>query len=155
MKHLVAISALSLLLFMTAPALIAAKDGGHDGDHHGEGESGTRVEVSTNHSSGSSEVGEAVEPAEVEDEAAEVAEPAEAADVEEAPVVAGTATFEIQGEVTAISGTTFTVAGLSITNDPTLVPEFKMEGTLAVGSMVKVEGMISGGVFLAEEIKVL
>src|SRR3989344_1068065 len=123
MKHLIAISALSLLLFIATPVLITA---------HGGDEEGTRVEIRN-------------EAEEVEDEAVEEADEA---------VTAGTASFEIRGEVTAMSGNTFTVAGISVTSDPTMVSEFEQEGTLAVGSMVKVEGIISSGTFLAEEIKV-
>lgn len=146
MKHLVAVSAMALLLVMAAPTFIAAHDGGHDGghdgDHRGGGEDRTRVEIRTNQAG---RVREANEAAEVEDEAAEVAE---------APVVAGTATFEIRGQVTAMSGNTFTVAGLSVTSDPTMVTRFEQKGTLAVGSMVKVEGIVRSGTLFAEEIKV-
>lgn len=97
---------------------------------HGEGgRNGERIEIRAN---------------EVEDEEAEVA-----------VASATAATFEIRGQVTAISGNTFTVAGLSVTKDPTMVTRFEQEGTLAVNSMVKVEGVVRSGVLLAEEIKVL
>lgn len=63
--------------------------------------------------------------------------------------------FEIIGRIDAISANMITVAGQSITIDPTRVREFEQKGVLKVGQLVKVEGIIQNNVKLAREIKVL
>lgn len=64
-------------------------------------------------------------------------------------------TFEITGEVTSISGNSFVVFGQTVMIDPSRVAEFEQKGILAVGNIVKVEGIIEGGTKFAREIKVL
>ncbi len=63
--------------------------------------------------------------------------------------------FKIKGEITSVSGNTFVVMGETITIDPSKVNEFKQKGILAAGKKVKVEGIIEGGVKIAEEINVI
>lgn len=63
--------------------------------------------------------------------------------------------FEIRGEITAVSGNSFTVSGQTIMVDPSRVANFEQKGVLAVGQMVKVEGIIRGGTRFAREIKVM
>lgn len=62
-------------------------------------------------------------------------------------------TFEITGEVTVFTGGTVTVAGQVITINPGAVANFEQEGTIEVGEVIKVEGIISDGTFLTREIK--
>lgn len=63
-------------------------------------------------------------------------------------------TFEITGEVTAFTGGTVTVAGRTITINPGAVANFEQEGTIEVGEVIKVEGVIEAdGTLLAREIK--
>lgn len=77
------------------------------------------------------------------------------ADVDEDEEIAdATATFEIRGTVTAMTDDTLTVAGETITVDPTMVDEFEQKGTPEVDDMVKVEGIIVDGTMLAEELEV-
>lgn len=70
-------------------------------------------------------------------------------------IAGATATFEITGAVTAMTEDTLTVAGETITVDPTMVPEFEQKGTPEVDDMVKVEGVIVDGTMLAEELEVI
>lgn len=63
-------------------------------------------------------------------------------------------TFEVTGEVTAFTGGTVTVAGRTITINPGAVANFEQEGTIEVGEVIKVEGVIEAdGALLAREIK--
>lgn len=61
--------------------------------------------------------------------------------------------FEVRGTVTDISGNTFTVDGVSVTIDPTMVEDFEQEVDLIIGEDVKAEGVIIDGVNFAEEIE--
>lgn len=63
--------------------------------------------------------------------------------------------FEITGTITAISANTFTVAGQTITIDPSKVNEFEQKGILSIGNRVKVEGAVISGTNFAREITVL
>lgn len=72
----------------------------------------------------------------------------------DADIADATATFEIRGTVTAMTDDTLTVAGETITVDPTMVDEFEQKGTPEVDDMVKVEGIIVDGTMLAEELEV-
>ncbi len=74
---------------------------------------------------------------------------------EDEEIADATATFEIRGTVTAMTEDTLTVAGETITVDPTMVPEFEQKGTPEVDDMVKVEGVIVDGTMLAEELEVI
>lgn len=85
-------------------------------------------------------------------EAEEVAEVEEAED-EFPEVEVGNNKFEITGEVGAVSGNTFTIAGRIITIDPSRVADFEQKVTPSVGQIVKVEGIIEGTTMLAREIK--
>ncbi len=125
MKRLTILSTLSVLLLIGLPIAVFAHGGGDNEGRHGRGQDEQRIEIRAE-----------------EDEVAEEA------------VILSQATFEIRGEITAVGSDTFMVAGQTIIVDPSMVTEFEQEGVLVVGSMVKVEGIISGGVFLAEEIKV-
>lgn len=62
-------------------------------------------------------------------------------------------TFEITGEVAAFTGGTVIIDGRTITINPNAVANFEQEGTIEVGEVIKVEGIISDGTFLAREIK--
>ncbi|MBI2074850.1 MAG: hypothetical protein HYT83_03390 [Candidatus Levybacteria bacterium] len=63
-------------------------------------------------------------------------------------------TFEITGEVTSFTADTVTVAGQTITINPNAVPNFEQEGTIEVGEVIKVEGIIAAdGSLIAREIK--
>ncbi|QQG42995.1 MAG: hypothetical protein HYW45_02150 [Candidatus Daviesbacteria bacterium] len=63
-------------------------------------------------------------------------------------------TFEITGEVIAFTGDTVTIDGQTITINPNLVANFEQEGTIEVGEVIKVEGMVEAdGTLLAREIK--
>ncbi|MBI2338452.1 hypothetical protein HYU95_04695 [Candidatus Daviesbacteria bacterium] len=62
-------------------------------------------------------------------------------------------TFEITGTVTVFTGGTVTINGRTITIDPAGA-NFEQEGTIEVGEVVKVEGMVSAdGSLVAREIK--
>lgn len=62
--------------------------------------------------------------------------------------------FEVTGEVTAFTGGTVTVVGRTITINPGAVANFEQEGTIEVGEVIKVEGVIEAdGALLAREIK--
>src|SRR3990167_6972473 len=63
--------------------------------------------------------------------------------------------FEIRGEISSISGNSFTILGQTIVVDPSQISEFKQKGILKVGSMAKVEGKIVNGTKYAKEIKVI
>lgn len=62
-------------------------------------------------------------------------------------------TFEITGAVTAFTGGTVTIDGRVITIN-TSAPNFEQEGTIEVGEVIKVEGMVAAnGSLVAREIK--
>lgn len=63
--------------------------------------------------------------------------------------------FEIRGQISAVSGNNFVVAGQTIFIDPSQVREFEQKGIVNVGDNVKVEGVIKNGVKFAREIKVI
>lgn len=63
--------------------------------------------------------------------------------------------FEIMGEITAVVGNNFVVAGQTIFIDPAQVSEFEQKGILVEGERVKVEGVLKNGVKFAEEINVI
>lgn len=65
------------------------------------------------------------------------------------------ASFEIKGEISAISGNSFTILDQTIVIDPSQVSEFEQKGILAVGNMAKVEGKIINGTKYAKEIKII
>src|SRR3990167_6794764 len=67
----------------------------------------------------------------------------------------GGASFEIRGEISSISGNSFTILDQTIVVDPSQVSEFKQKGILKVGNMAKVEGKIINGTKYAKEIKVI
>lgn len=63
-------------------------------------------------------------------------------------------TFEITGEVTATGSSTVTIGGKTIIIDPNQVQNFEQEGTIEVGEVIKVEGIVKeDGTLLAREIK--
>lgn len=63
--------------------------------------------------------------------------------------------FEITGEITKIDKDNFVVTSQTIFIDANLVAEFEQKGTLKVGELVKVEGIIIDGKKFAREIVVL
>ncbi|MBI2196658.1 hypothetical protein HYU45_03535 [Candidatus Daviesbacteria bacterium] len=63
-------------------------------------------------------------------------------------------TFEITGTVSTFTGGSVTIGGQTITINPDLVANFEQEGTIEVGEMIKVEGIVADdGALLAREIK--
>ena len=67
----------------------------------------------------------------------------------------GGQSFQIRGEISLISGNSFTILDQTIVVDPSAVSEFKQKGILKVGNTVKVEGKIVNGTKYAEEIMVI
>lgn len=63
--------------------------------------------------------------------------------------------FEIRGEISSTSDTSFVVLSQTINIDPAQVFEFKQKGILKVGEKVKVEGIIKDGKKFAEEINII
>ncbi len=63
-------------------------------------------------------------------------------------------TFEVTGIVTAFTGGTVTIDGHVVTINPSAVANFEQEGTIEVGEVIKVEGVVAAdGTLLAREIK--
>lgn len=67
----------------------------------------------------------------------------------------GDSEFEVMGEITSVSNTSFEIGGQTINIDPSKVSKFKQKGILEVGNMAKVEGVIADGEKFAEEIKLI
>ena len=63
--------------------------------------------------------------------------------------------FQIRGEISLISGNSFTILDQTIVVDPSAVSEFKQKGILKVGNTAKVEGKIINGTKYAKEIKII
>lgn len=123
------------LITLSTTSVALAKDGGRGEGSKGD-DKGSKVEIKVKN--------EAEEENEVEEENEQVEQ-----------VEVGAAQFEIRGEITAVVGNNFTIAGQTIFLDPTQVNEFEQKGVLAVGKEVKVEGVVRNGVKFAREIKVL
>jgi len=67
----------------------------------------------------------------------------------------GGQSFQIRGEISLISGNSFTILDQTIVVDPSAVSEFKQKGILKVGNTAKVEGKIINGTKYAKEIKII
>lgn len=138
----------SVALFTLPTAALA-----HDSNSgHGDGDNDVKVEVKAADVH-QDETAPAVTPTVTAEDVNE-----DAADVDEAEDVAvDNAEFKVEGMVAEVGDNFFTVTGFDhpIVLDPTMVEEFKVEGVLAVGVNVKVEGMVAtDGTFFAEEVKV-
>ncbi len=123
-----------LLIGLSTSSMALAKDGGRGEGSKGDSK-GSKVEIK------------------IKNEAEEENELEEDEQVQQVEV--GATQFEIRGEITAIVGNNFMVAGQTIFLDPSQVSEFEQKGILAVGKQVKVEGVIKNDVKFAREIKVI
>ncbi len=64
-------------------------------------------------------------------------------------------TFAIMGDIEAVGSSDFSVAGYSISIDPSQVSKYKQMGILEVGKTVKVKGIIKDGKKFATEVMVI
>lgn len=126
---------ITLLLTLVVVPAVLAKGGGH-GDGGRPGGRGRSVEIKIED--------------ETEDEGVprvEIRQNQEAANVQNQR-------FEIRGTVDSISGNNIMVAGQTVVVDPAMVERFRQRGVPAVGSFVRVKGVIINSINFASEIRV-